>query len=63
MVSLNKLARKVFHEALKDYDGQIVNAEDLFVQAFILGFMYNEDIGDEDVELVLFEEQLDLPIH
>lgn len=48
---------------MKDHDGEIVNAEDLFVHAFILGFMYCEDIGDEDVEMVLYEEQLDLPIH
>ena len=63
MVSLNKLARKVFQEAMKGHDGQTVNAEELFVHAFILGFMYNEEIADQDVEIIFYEEQLDLPIH
>jgi len=62
-MSLNKLARKVFAEAMKDHDGEVVSAEELFVHAFIIGFMYNEELADQDVEFVLYEEQLDLPMH
>lgn len=62
-MSLDKLANKVYEEVMAEHDGEIVDGRELFVHAFVIGFMYNEGIGDGDVKLVYIEDQLDLPIH
>ena len=60
---MNELAQKVFDRISEEVDFNEYSTREIFINAFINGILYGETIQDEDIEIEVYEEQLDLPIH
>lgn len=62
-MSITKIAEKIFDEVSQQIDMDTVTKKQVFVNAFINGLLYGEVIAEDDIEIEIYEEQLDLPIH